>query len=129
MKPRTSLHPAKLFFVLVAMVVALLELASAQKKEGVWSADEKTPADEIHGLPSLAGDVRSKATKDLALKIRKLPATGNKLRLAVNLAGLSTEGDFGHDTLQEVATTLADTLHERPVPWAKPRSSDAGSHA
>jgi peroxiredoxin len=50
----------------------------------------------------------------------------------VNLAGLSTEGDFGHDTLQEVATTLADTLRERPVPWAKPaeqKSSDAGSNA
>jgi peroxiredoxin len=35
----------------------------------------------------------------------------------VNLAGLSTEGDFGHDALQEVATTLAETLRERPVPW------------
>jgi peroxiredoxin len=132
MKPRTSLRPAKLFFVLVAMVVALLELASAQKKEVVWSEDEKPLADQIHGLRALADDVRAKATKDLALKIRKLPATENKLRLAVNLAGLSTEGDFGHDTLQEVATTLADTLRERPVPWAKPveqKSSDVGSNA
>jgi peroxiredoxin len=42
------------------------------------------------------------------------------------LAGLSTEGDFGHDTLQEVATTLAATLRERPVPWAEPQDSDAG---
>src|SRR3979411_824246 len=100
MKPRTSLHPAKLFFVLAAMVVALLELASAQKKEVVWSEDEKPLADQIHGLRALADDVRAKATKDLALKIRKLPATENKLRLAVNLAGLSTEGDFGHDTVQ-----------------------------
>jgi peroxiredoxin len=45
-----------------------------------------------------------------------LPATPNKLRLAVGLANLSTEGDFGHDTLQEVATTLADTLRQQPVP-------------
>src|ERR1700736_4427990 len=130
MKPRTSLRPTKLFFVLVATVVALLELASAQKKEVIWSADEKPLADQIHGLRSLADDVRAKTTKELALKIRKLPAAENKLRLAVNLAGLSTEGDFGHDTLQEVATTLADTLRERPVPWAKPveqKSSDAGS--
>ena len=66
-------------------------------------------------------------TEDLALKIRKLPATENKLRLAVDLAGLSTEGDFGHDTLQEVATTLAETLRERPVPWAESKNSDAGS--
>jgi peroxiredoxin len=46
------------------------------------------------------------------------------------LAGLSTEGDFGHDTLQEVATTLAETLRERPVPWAKPaekKNLDLGS--
>src|SRR4030088_1057977 len=132
MKPRTSLHPAKLVFVLVAMVVALLELASAQKKEVVWSEDEKPLADQIHGLRALADDVRAKATKDLALKIRKLPATENKLRLAVNLAGLSTEGDFGHDTLQEVATTLAETLRARPVQWAKPveqKSSGSGGSA
>src|ERR1700682_992418 len=132
MKPRTSLHPARLFFVLAAMVVALLELASAQKKEVVWSVDEKPLADQIHGLRSLADNVRAKATKELALEIRKPPATENKLRLAVNLAGLSTEGDFGHDTLQEVATTLADTLRERPVPWAKPveqKSSGSGGGA
>src|ERR1700716_1571716 len=132
MKLTTSLHPAKLVFVLVAMVVALLELASAQKKEVVWSEDEKPHADQIHGLRALADDGRVGTTKDLALKIRKLPATENKLRLAVNLAGLSTEGDFGHDTLQEVATTLAETLRERPVPWAKPaerKNSDAGGSA
>jgi hypothetical protein len=31
------------------------------------------------------------------------------------LAGLSTEGDFGHETLQEVATTLAAALKEQPT--------------
>jgi peroxiredoxin len=36
--------------------------------------------------------------------------------LAVNLASLATEGDFGHDTLQEVATTLAGALIGQPVP-------------
>jgi peroxiredoxin len=45
------------------------------------------------------------------------------------LAGLSTEGDFGHNTLQEVATTLAETLRERPVPWAEPKNPDAASKA
>src|SRR3981081_3697740 len=136
MKSKTLLRRIEMFFVLVAMLVALvtfgLQLASAQKKEIVWSGDEKPLADQIHGLRALADDVRAGTTKDLALKIRKLPATENKLRLAVNLAGLSTEGDFGHDTLQEVATTLADTLRERPAPWAKPaeqKSSDAGSNA
>jgi peroxiredoxin len=136
MKPKALLRRIEMLFVLVAMLVALvtfgLQLAAAQKKEVVWSADEKPLADQIHGLRGLADDVRAGTTKDLALKIRKLPPTENKLRLAVNLAGLSTEGDFGHDTLQEVATTLAETLRERPVPWAKPaekKSPDAGSNA
>ncbi len=126
---RKMLRRIRLFFVLVAVVTFGLQLASAQKKEAVWGADEKPLADQIHGLRALADDVRAGTTKDLALKIRKLPPNENKLRLAVNLAGLSTEGDFGHNTLQEVATTLAETLRERPVPWAKPKSSDAGSKA
>jgi peroxiredoxin len=32
---------------------------------------------------------------------------------------LSTEGDFGHDMLQEVATTLAAALREQPLPTEK----------
>jgi len=118
-----------MLFVWVAVVTFGLQFASAQKKEVVWSADEKPLADQIHGLRGLADDVRAGTTKDLALKIRKLPATENKLRLAVSLAGLSTEGDFGHNTLQEVATTLAETLRERPVPLAEPKNPDAASKA
>lgn len=56
-----------------------------------------------------------KATTDLALQIRKLPSGHMKVLLAEELANLSTEGDFGHDTLQAVATTLAQALHETPV--------------
>ncbi len=130
MKYKALLRRVKLFFVSVAVLTVALQLASTQeKKEVVWSADEKPLADQIHGLRGLADDVRAGTTKDLALKIRKLPATENKLRLAVGLAGLSTEGDFGHDTLQEVATTLAETLRERPVPWAEAKEADAGGGA
>ena len=110
---------------LVVTLVFAVAFCSAQKKEEVWSADEKPIADQIHGLRALADDVRAGTTKDLALKIRKLPTGENKLRLAIGLAGLSTEGDFGHDTLQEVATTLAATLQERPAPWAEPHEKDA----
>jgi peroxiredoxin len=88
----------------------------AQKQEIVWSVQEKPIAEQIHGLRQLPDDVRAGVTKQLALQIRQLPATPNKLRLATGLANLSTEGDFGHDTLQEVATTLADTLRQQPVP-------------
>jgi peroxiredoxin len=100
--------------------------AVAQQKTVVWSADEKRIADQVDGLRALPDDVRTRTTKDLALKIRKLPVSENKLRLAVGLSGLSTEGDFGHDTLQEVATTLAEALRERPVPWAEEKNSGAG---
>jgi peroxiredoxin len=123
MKSKIFLCRIRILFVLVAAAACALQFAAAQKNEVVWSADEKPIADQIHGLRALRDDLRAATTKDLAEKIRKLPATSNKLQLAVNLAGLSTEGDFGHDALQAVATTLADSLRERPVPWPAP---DAG---
>src|ERR1039457_6288613 len=133
MKLNPVLSRTKRLLILIACMSAIATLvpplAPAQHKEVVWSADEKPIADQIHGLRALPDDVRAATTKDLAMKIRKLPSTDNKLRLAVNLAGLSTEGDFGHDALQEVATTLATTLRERPVPWAEAKDSDAGSKA
>jgi peroxiredoxin len=125
-KPKIRLRQTKLFLALFAILTFGPHLVSAQQKQVVYSADEKPIADQIHGLRGLADDVRAGTTKDLALKIRKLPPTENKLRLAMGLAELSTEGDFGHDTLQEVATTLADTLREHPVPWAEPEDSHAG---
>src|SRR5450755_3194915 len=119
----------KHLFVSAAIVICGAAFAHAQQKQVVWSADEKPIADQIHGLRALPDDVRAGTTKDLALKIRKLPSTENKLRLAVGLSGLSTEGDFGHDTLQEVATTLAETLRERPVPWAEPKDAETRAKA
>ena len=116
MKAKSVFCRIKYFVALVALLVLGLQLAWAQQKQVAWSADEKPIADQIHGLRALADDVRAGTTKDLALKIRKLPAGENKLRLAVGLAGLSTEGDFGHDTLQEVTTTLAVALREHPLP-------------
>jgi peroxiredoxin len=88
----------------------------SQEKKGVWSDREKPIADQIGGLRSLPDNVRPRATKNLAIQIRQLPVTPNKLRLANSLAMLSTEGDFGHEMLQEVATTLAAALHEQPLP-------------
>jgi hypothetical protein len=80
----------------MAGVMALSSrFAAAQDKKTVWSAEEKPLAEQIHGLRGLADDVRARVTRELALKIRQLPANENKLRLAVGLAGLSTEGDLG----------------------------------
>ena len=88
----------------------------AQQKPPAMTPEEQSIVQQLRGLRQLPDDVRARTTKDLALKIRALPAAGNKLRLAAGLANLSTEGDFGHDTLQEVATTLAEALREAPAP-------------
>jgi peroxiredoxin len=85
----------------------------------VWSDQDKPILDQLRHLRDLPDDVRARATKDLALQIRRLPAGPNKVVLANALANLSTEGDFGRDTLQEVTTTLEAALAEHPVPEDK----------
>jgi peroxiredoxin len=99
-----------------ALVLLCAMLARVQAQQVVWSSQERPIAEEIRGLRELPDEVRARTTQDLALKIRQLSKTANKPLLANALASLSTEGDFGHDTLQEVATTLADSLQEQPVP-------------
>jgi len=93
----------------------------------IWSYEEnKLIAEQIRGLRKLDDPVRARTTKDLALRIRALPSEPNKLRLAVALSYLSTEGDFGRDTLQEVTTTLAQAVREqRPSRGKQGQPSDA----
>jgi peroxiredoxin len=86
----------------------------AQKQEIVWSDQEEPIVEQLRNIRNLPDDTRARTTKDLALRIRQLPVGPNKLRLAERLAGLSTEGDFGHETLQEASTTLAIALKEQP---------------
>ena len=100
--------------LIAAQFVVQSRRSAAQGEHHVWSDDEKPIVQQLHGLRSLSDDVRSQATRNLALRIRDLQAGANKLSLAMGLANLSTEGDFGHDTLQEVATTLADAIRENP---------------
>src|SRR5258708_25795518 len=95
----------------------------AQGQQIVWSKEEKPILEDIRTLRKLSEGNRAKTTKQLTLKIRQLPAGLNKERLATTLAGLSTEGDLGKDTLQEVATTLAEALRENPIP-AGPRGPE-----
>lgn len=89
--------------------------AAAQQERVAWSSKEAPIAKDIDGLRQVPDDARARKTQQLAIAIWQLPKTPNKLLLALNLASLSTEGDFGHDTLQEVATTLADSLREQPI--------------
>ncbi|MGA2369901.1 MAG: TlpA disulfide reductase family protein [Candidatus Korobacteraceae bacterium] len=112
-------------FAIQVVVVASSPLQAQQQVN--WSAQEKPIFDQIKTLRSLPDDARAHTTKDIALEIRALPATPNKLRLAVYLASRATEGDFGHDTLQEVTTTLAEALRQQPPPDEK--GQPAGAYA
>lgn len=109
----TSLLTAGILLLGAALLFNLSSL-QAQTQQPVWSDQEKPIIEQLQGLRALDDDTRARTTRQLALQIRTLPATPNKLRLANALAGLSTEGDFGHQTLEEVATTLAGALAEQP---------------
>jgi len=81
----------------LALVAFFAALLSAQNKI-VWTDQEKPIAQQIGQLRQLDDATRARATKDLALQIRALPAGPNKLILAGGLASRATEGDFGRDT-------------------------------
>jgi peroxiredoxin len=106
----------KLRVVCITALVALsgLVAVSGQDKRVVWNDQEKPIHEQIRKLRSLPDDVRAHTTRNLALQIRALPAGPNRLNLALALAMLSTEGDFGRDTLQEVASTLANSIGPAP---------------
>lgn len=94
----------------ICAVVLMAGMAFAVGPEPQIEAQIK----QLRGLPDAE---RAAVTRDLAAKIRRLPADSKqKEPLAEHLANLVTEGDPGHETLQAVATTLAQALHESPAP-------------
>ncbi|MEK6337176.1 MAG: TlpA disulfide reductase family protein [Acidobacteriota bacterium] len=108
----------KAFLLLATLLLSVSALFGVhrQGQQPTLSKEEAAILNQIRHLRELADDVRTTTSKQLALDIRKLPASPNKLDLAFGLANLSTEGDFGHETLQEVATTLAEALRDDPSP-------------
>jgi peroxiredoxin len=79
-------------------------------------ASESTITSKMKTLRSLSATQRPAATVELAKDIRSLPAGLPKVKLAYSLAGLSTEGDQGADTIQAVVDTLSQALAESPIP-------------
>src|ERR1700681_1797696 len=125
----TTVLAASLCLSAAGLLLSRAPSAHAQEQPVVWSSHENPIAEQIRGLRSLPDDVRARTTKNLAMEIRQLPIAPNKLRLANDLANLSTEGDFGHDTLQEVATTLAAALRALPVAPKQGQPAEAGQPA
>src|SRR5579871_1388610 len=93
-------------------LLALLAIAAPFAVQNVTPQDIES---KMGGLRAMPDNTRGPLTKSLALEIRQLSASEQKVQLASGLANLSTEGDFGHETMQEVATTLADSLAEHPM--------------
>jgi len=104
---------------IIAVIPFCQRRAFAQQQDPNWSDQEKPIVEKMKGLRQLPDMLRADMTKQLAFKIRFLPDTPNKLRLADHLASRATEGDIGNDVLQEVATTLAQALRAEPVPDEK----------
>jgi len=101
----------------IATALAALTLAATL----VAQAPAPTPEEasiiaNIKTLRATPDAERGAKTAGIALDIRNLPAGPHKVRLANGLANLATEGDFGRKNLQEVTTTLADSLRETPQP-------------
>lgn len=92
--------------------------ANAQSKE-TQSGSEQEIVKKLSGLRQLDDEARAKATKDLALEIRRLPYGPAKLGLASSLGNLATEGDQGQDTVQAVTDTLCLALQESLAAGAK----------
>jgi hypothetical protein len=98
-----------------------------QKPKRVWSPEAQPIVEGLRHLRSVPDEDRGRVTKELALRIRELPAGKDKSDLAVGLAHLSTEGDFGRENLQEVTTTLETVLREGPAPPQNGDPNDAYS--
>jgi len=110
----------------VKLPVALLLFAFAifaQPAKMEWTKDETQILERIKTLRSLPDSERPVVEKELALKIRNLPAKPGKPLIAIRLASLVTEGDPGHEVLQETATTLAAALREQPATSDDPYST------
>src|SRR4051812_40769665 len=103
----------------LALVASAVLISAQAPPKYEWNAAEKPIAAQIKTLRSVPDDQRPTVTKDLALRIRKLQTPG-KQSLAIQLANLATEGDAGHGTLQETATTLALALADKPASLEDP---------
>lgn len=100
----------------IGVIFVLLANIFAQQEEIKWTPEEKAVYDQIHTIRQVPDEKRGAAMQQLAMQIRQLPLTEEKIVLALGLAERATEGDFGHAMLQEVATTLGAALKEHPMP-------------
>lgn len=104
---------------LLAGLFALLPAQQPAAQRPGHTPAEQAIADQLREMRNVPDGKRGPFTLRLALDIRALPNSPRKVSLAYGLANLSTEGDFGRETLAGVALTLAAALRESPAPAGK----------
>jgi peroxiredoxin len=95
---------------------AQTQAAAQAAGKPVYTPAETSIIAEIKTLRSTADDQRGAKTSAIAAEIAALPGGTGKLHLAEGLSSLATEGDFGQQTLQNVADTLTLALTQSPIP-------------
>ncbi len=94
------------------VIVALFVIPALAQNKVTYTDQEKAIVEQVRELRQVPDDQRGAVTRKLAVEIRALSFSPGKLQLASGLGSLATEGDFGHDTLQEVTNTITDALRE-----------------
>src|SRR5260370_2935299 len=105
---------AIVLFVSVFLSAPGLGSGHAGIQEPTLTKQEKAIFDQVRHLRDLSDCHRTPTTKQLAPDIRRLTGPPPRLDLAFALAGSSQQEDLRHDTMQELATTLADVLRDYP---------------
>jgi peroxiredoxin len=99
---------------LIASLVFLFALAAYPQRAPALTPEETAISTQIASLRSLPDEAWTQSVAKLARQIQQLPPTPGKAALIANLGNLVTEGDAGHDTLQVVASTMAQVLRDSP---------------
>src|SRR5580658_5154889 len=93
-------------------IIVLLILGAYGQSQPAASDREKAISAQISQLRGLPDEVWTQTVAKVARQIQQLPAGAEKEALIGNFGNLVTEGDAGHDTLQVVASTMAQVLRD-----------------
>jgi peroxiredoxin len=96
-----------------AALASILVLSYAQTGPTL-SDNEKAISDQMGHLRSLPDEEWVKAVARLAVQIQQLPSDQGRRVLISQFGNLVTEGDAGQETLQVVASTMAEMLRNSP---------------
>jgi peroxiredoxin len=99
---------------LFAAIALSLALGAFAQRRPALNPEETAISTQMGTLRSLPDDVWKQTLGKIARQIQDLPDGAGKEALIGSLGNLVTEGDAGHETLQVVASTMAQVLRDSP---------------